>query len=764
KTGKDIYAATAGIRLRGNSTMLYDKKPYRIKFSKKQNPFDLGKSKSWTLIANYLDPAFIRNEVAYAFTSRLNQMTAETRPDQFLTFCPRMVTVEVYLNGEYRGLYDFCDHIQAADIRVNVDLDEDEDGNVLGTLDTGYFIEVEDESRVLPEYESEGTPYFTVRAGGSKEKIYLQFKLPEEPTPEQINYIQSYMQNVSDLIMARNPEVWNYLDMDSVIDWYLVNELFKNTDSNYLSSCYLFKDKEGLLRMGPVWDFDLSAGAVAYGNMSDPTGWRTRNKENVSWFADFFAMSDFTEAFNARWAKLHETGVLDQIFTDIDEREVSLNDAASRNYEMWQASYVNAVKTTGWLSVMSDCLDPTRWEEQLQYVRSYMRARIAWLDTQFGYAEQAEEPATSVALLSEAVTASRTTTVNINKSFNVKELSNLYLSVSSTGSFDITFNFNVGSPKLSTDWKGTDASKYPFVGQTGTAINAGTYTNAELNLTEFMPYSSSPDATFITLESITIAPSGSSRPGQQRSVTVSALYAAAEPQQNVGAATIDGTLAIRGIPEYGVTVWADTLAVANLPDIVSYQWYRNGEAISGATSESYRLTSTDIGTEITLKLSSSSGSLTSDPITIKKAKYTYQTTQIPMLVSKTSDTIVIESRTGYQYRIDGRDWQDETTFENLSPNTFYRVYYRHGETANQQGGLQGYRALYVITDPVNAPEHIGDVNGDDVVNSSDVKVLLKHLLGSAELTGASLANADTNNDGRVDSTDARMLLDMIVDG
>jgi hypothetical protein len=53
------------IKGRGNTTWDREKKPYQVKFSKKQDIFLLGKSKKWVLLANYLDPTSLRNELAY---------------------------------------------------------------------------------------------------------------------------------------------------------------------------------------------------------------------------------------------------------------------------------------------------------------------------------------------------------------------------------------------------------------------------------------------------------------------------------------------------------------------------------------------------------------------------------------------------------------------------------------------------------------------------------------------------------------------------
>ncbi|MBQ9414027.1 MAG: CotH kinase family protein [Clostridia bacterium] len=608
-SGRDIYAATAGVRLRGNSTLGFPKKAYRIKFGKTQNPFDLGQAKNWTLIANYIDPAFIRNEIAYSFASRLNQMTAATREDGFLMFTPRMVAVEVYLNGHYLGLYDFSDHMQVNEIRV--DIDEGKGGGE----DVGYFIEAEAEGRVLEEYENEGTPYFTVKAGGWKqEEIYFQFKSPEEPTAAQIAYIQNYMQTVSDLAMAKDPAVWDYVDRDSFIDWYLANELFKNPDSPFQSSCFLYKDKGGLLRMGPVWDFDRCAGAVAYIGLADPEGWRTKDSRFSTWYKNFFEMSEFADAVHARWAKRHEEGLLDQIFTDIDEREPYLLAAATEDYAKWHERYANTARKTMEDFAKPDCLDPTRWEEQLQYVRSFMRARIQWIDKEYGYA-----------------------------------------------------------PKTS---------------------------------------------------------------------------------------DLGGTLAIRGIPECDVTVKADMLAVMNAGTDVTYQWYRNGMAIDGTAAETYTLTAEDVGKQITLQITTSKGSLTSDPVTVQKAKSTEQTTYSTPLIFKSSNQIVVDAIAGSEYHIDGGDWQTSGVFDGLAPNTFYRVYRRRAETDTGQGSLPGGKPLYVITDPAE----VGDLDAGGVRNMADAFTLYRAASGQIALTDWQQVLADVEENGIINMADAFALYRQVSGG
>ncbi len=785
--GDDIYAAVAGIKLRGNSTMGYDKKPYRIKFDKKQNVFGLGKAKSWVLLANYLDPSAIRNDIAYAFGARLKAFTAETTG--FQVYVPRTRPVEVYLNGEFKGLYDMGDHVQVDGTRIDIDESGDEFDDVTGEQlypegNVGYYLEVEDPTRVIPEWYSENAYYVTIKnsggtgygtlytggvdsegkletaGSGTLNTLYVQIKTPEVPSAEQVSYIQNYLQTVNDLILAKDEKVWDYIDKDGFIDWYLINELYKNTDSGFLSSVKMFKDKDGKLFMGPVWDFDIGSGAVAYSSIDNPTGWRTRDNDRCGWYEALFQMDSFVTAVETRWANIRDNGIVDQIFTDINNLEAYLGDAGEANWDMWHDSYVNAVNNTSWLSVPERCLSGD-WSDQIQTLRAYMTARVQWFDEQFGYT------ATPYVNMLSGTLASTSSSKNftINKSFDVTTLSNLYLSVYSQGSFNITFHFDVGSPSLSSDWQGSDPL-LPFKGTTGQNIAAGTYTDVELNLDGYMQFSSNPNAKTITLESITVTASGN-----RRNVQVRGLYASNEVQSNVSAATLGGKVFIVGDPVYNETFTAETMAITPYGTSLKYQWYADGAAISGQTSATFTPSSDYIGKEITVAVTGStySGTITSAPITLLKSANDYSTTQTPELISKTDTTLTILEREGYEISVDGVNWQSSGLFEGLTPNTLYRVRYRHGEFPTQQAGLPGANALYVITDvDPNAPDTpdpvytLGDVDADGTIDTTDAKMILKYVLSTETLDDAQMLAADFNLDGKVDTSDAREILMAIV--
>ncbi len=382
--GQDIAGATAGIKLRGQSTSTFHKKPYRIKFDTAQSVLDMGKAKSWTLIANYLDPSDIRSGLAYEFASSVNALSGEKREDGFTVFAPRMRPVEVFLNGEYMGLYDMGDHMESGSLRVNIDEDEDANGVPMGTLDTGYFIEGDVRGFM-------GEPQFVMQTHCGREdtlvpgELPFGFKLPDPPTDRQIEFIRAFMQDVNDRIESGDPGLWDVLDRDSVIDWYLVNEFFKNSDSKMMSSIYFFKDKGGKLFMGPVWDFDLSCGSSGGYGLDDPTGWVTRSNEYCDWFDRLFEREDFQSAVSARWEEWHRRGLFTELLDGIDRRLVDLASAGQRDYALWQQDYLDTFLWGGsWYIIPDAILSAQSWEQQVEVVRSFLLQRLEWMDEQFG--------------------------------------------------------------------------------------------------------------------------------------------------------------------------------------------------------------------------------------------------------------------------------------------------------------------------------------------------------------------------------------------
>ncbi len=815
----NIYYGDAtkdGIKLRGNSTMGYAKKPYRIKFTNKENVLGIASAKSWVLLADYLDPSSLRNQVAFNLANRVNSFTAESTG--FQVFSPRMKLVEVYLNGEYQGLYEMGDHMQADKTRVNISEWGDEDSSSAGN-EIGYFIEVEVQSRVLeegaPDSEDWSDYSYITGVGSSSGKnqdpdknddvkqdaLYFQFKLPEEPSEEHKAYITALMQKVNDKILANDASVWEIFDIDSVIDWYLVNELFKNADSQMQSSIYFFKngelDSKGKpyenpntkLYMGPVWDFDLGAGGVSYGKMDDPTGWRTNNDEYCGWFREMFEMDSFKSALEARWANLHKEGILDALFTDISYLEEFAGDAAIDNFDLWHDTYVEEVNKTSWLTVPAVSSDSTNWETHVDYFESYLKARIDWLDEQFGYSKKTVLTTKNEPVDTLTFTASKngnvSQTYKVDKDVTLDQLA-LELDMTSTAKWNLAFNYTVTAtingksqsfaltPSTKNDWQ--DEGNQIFDGKTGEYHKAGTYNDRRFTIAGAISWrlkdtykisdatadNLSEYVTKVHFNEVTVELNGAVAGN-------TATFSLKNDKTHETALSIDKTVivgkpSIMGDAKAGMTLFASNTEMLPYNALVTYQWYADGKAISGATGNSYKMTTNDIGKAITVKATGTdmyTGTVTSDAKT--GAKYMRSSTySAPTLVNVTANSITVEKyQSTPEYSLDGKTWQTDTTFTGLNPNTVYKVYVRASE--HNTGAPGAISEPLIVTTLADETVIKGDVNGSGKLDTTDATWVLDHALEFATMNNEKvLILSDVNSDGKINTLDARLILKEIV--
>lgn len=218
---------TASIKLRGQSTSDLPKKPYKIKFNKKQEILGLsGKYKNWVLLASYLDKSLIRALLAFKISKIIG-----------LEFTPRCEPVDLIMNGNFRGNYLICDQIEVNKGRVDIEeiTEDDETG--------GYLIEID--ARADSEEK-----YFITNKG-----ILIEIKYPDSDdiTKAQEQYIKHFMDVLEKNVYNGN---LTYIDLDSFYKYFLMQEFCGDIDSVW-SSFHLTKRKGvDKLYFGPVWDYD----------------------------------------------------------------------------------------------------------------------------------------------------------------------------------------------------------------------------------------------------------------------------------------------------------------------------------------------------------------------------------------------------------------------------------------------------------------------------------------------------------------------------
>lgn len=232
------------IRGRGNTTWFDDKKPYKLKLDKKTDLLGMGKNKHWVLLANYMDATLLRNRIISYIGTELD-----------LAYTPKMLPVDVVMNGEYLGSYYLSEQVRIGENRVDFDGLTDED-NIEPEITGGYLIGMNPYAE-----ESEANCFNTDRG------VRFMFDTPafasddptdEVGTPEQKAYITDYLQKVEDSIYSGDPG--KYMDLQSAADYWWVQTFSYNVDAYFTDSTYLYKPRNDKLYWGPLWDFDLSLG------------------------------------------------------------------------------------------------------------------------------------------------------------------------------------------------------------------------------------------------------------------------------------------------------------------------------------------------------------------------------------------------------------------------------------------------------------------------------------------------------------------------
>ena len=358
----NITEVLTEIKGRGNSTWGMAKKPYRLKFDEKIKFLgNEAKEKNWVLLANYADKTLMRN--ALALETARNMMN--------FGFTPSVTFVDVVLNGENLGSYMLTDQVEVKPKRVPVTEQETTTTMSDAEITGGYLIEVDGFA------DSEISWFQTTRGM----KVTIKYPKDDEINSDQSYYISNYTQQMEDALFSTNftdAELgWRkYIDEASMVDWYIACELFGNSDAWW--STYMYKERDDVFKFGPLWDFD-----IAFNNdnrLGDATTlmMRTYAHEPKTWISRWWQDAGFVSAVKTRWAELRAAG-LEAFMTNYITTTASYLDASQKNnFEVW-----NILNTI----VYNELAARGSYEAEVEFLKEYVRDRIAYLDSQFEMTE-----------------------------------------------------------------------------------------------------------------------------------------------------------------------------------------------------------------------------------------------------------------------------------------------------------------------------------------------------------------------------------------
>ena len=376
------YDGIIGIETRGSSSSGWPKKSYSFETRNSDETnlnvelLGMPEENDWVLNGPYSDKSLMRNVLAYHLAGETGRWAPRTR------FC------ELVLNNDYQGVYVMMEKIKRDGDRVDIaTLNPDEISG--DDLTGGYIIKID-----RPDEHWTSQYYSPV---GSR-PIYFSYVYPDpdEMPDQQKNYIKDYVNAFEDALAGDNfinPDLGyrRYVNTESFMDFFLINELSRNVDA-YRLSTFLYKDRDsrgGKLTMGPIWDFNLAFGNADYYDAFEPEGWMLHTVPEYDgyqapfWWDRLREDPYYNAALKARWEFLrgntfsekHIVGIIDSLST-------LLTDAQVRNFETFPilGAYV-------WPNYFIG----DTYESEIQFMKDWISSRIDWMDDQLSSIDESRD-------------------------------------------------------------------------------------------------------------------------------------------------------------------------------------------------------------------------------------------------------------------------------------------------------------------------------------------------------------------------------------
>jgi hypothetical protein len=377
------YNGKIGIEIRGSSSQMFPKKQYSVE-TRNATGSDLDVSilgfpeeSDWILFAPYNDKSLMRDVLTYKIASSMGRYASRSK------YC------EVVLNNEYVGVYVLLEKVKRDANRV--DIKKLEPNDISGdALTGGYIIKID-----KTDGENNDGWYSTyLPFPQSSYSIFYQYHYPkpDEIVQQQKDYIKNkifqfetmmkFGINISDSVNGYP----KYLDVNSFVDFFIVNEVAKNVDG-YRLSTYLYKDRDSRnskIFAGPVWDFNLGFGNADYYDGGLTTGWQLKyltDYQNIPsdepfltpiWWRKVFDDTDFRNKTFARWQDVKLNLINTQtIYGYIDSLTILLDESKTRNFQKWPVLGI-------W--VWPNYYVGQTYQEEITYLKNWISSRLNWMN------------------------------------------------------------------------------------------------------------------------------------------------------------------------------------------------------------------------------------------------------------------------------------------------------------------------------------------------------------------------------------------------
>ena len=334
------------IRGRGNSSWLYmPKKSYKIEFVKKQSMLGMPKDKDWALISNYADKTLMKNYLMYNLSAKLGAF-----------YSPRCEFAELYLNGEYLGVYLLTETIKIGKNRVDIPENDD-----------SYLVEIDG------KYKKNEQVVFSDIITTSLGKNSFRIHEPKNASENVLLKIEDHIKSLETFIKKIEPNTDNkveqWVNIDDYLKFYWVQEFSKNPDATFSTSVYFVWENNNPIKMGPVWDFDISFGGHNDSTKISPEDWYIKN---ACWNAYLFKDSVLNRTRRDFW--MENKNRFEQTVNIVDSLYILLKPAAKNNFKKW--------------NILESTQHPFHhyaygsYKEAVADLKNWIKMRIQWIDSQ----------------------------------------------------------------------------------------------------------------------------------------------------------------------------------------------------------------------------------------------------------------------------------------------------------------------------------------------------------------------------------------------
>ena len=388
-----------GIRIRGNSTKQasVNKLAWRLKFDEKINMLGLHggkKYKSWVVLADNFDYSYFRNMTAFNFGNSLFNYSNN--------YCSDYQHVNLYMNGDYRGIYLLAEQQQSNNGRFSI---EESEGDT--STNVGYLVEIDG---LVLQGKSDGDYTFTTNSSSlngtnisSKGYVVKTDVFGDEQGP----FIKKYVRNLQEVFISAckgeklkvlnsagdivdSPYETQYetlnsiFDLDSFFRTYVLQEFMKNYDCGW-GSFYLFidfsaKSKHPRFTAGGPWDFDLGLGNKKRDGKYQPTGdFITNVKNSMTEFNPWLYILSQTEFFNELFERYYQafanSSVFEQAIHDINYETSAFATDFANEYTKWAG---DSGRTS-----MGTRTDYANHQAAVNYLTDWLSQRKTYLDSKY---------------------------------------------------------------------------------------------------------------------------------------------------------------------------------------------------------------------------------------------------------------------------------------------------------------------------------------------------------------------------------------------